>query len=230
MDAPVSLEHKIAAANREAHRRILAADPVLTDVRTAGEALALGEHTILHAGPPITWERMCGPMRGAVAGAILDPGDEVLLLAPYWPLIEGIVRSFHGRPVAVPMLDELGAPGSGGDPAAAIAAVESRLTGRSVALYISTPNNPSGRVLPPAWVEGFAELARRHDLWLISDETYEKYLFAGEHRRALPLATSGASILSSTVRADGCVIVPRGLEGMPEGAEVEVLLYGEGPP
>jgi molybdopterin molybdotransferase len=42
---------------------------------------------------------------------------------------------------------------------------------------------------------------------------------------ATPIATSGASILSSTVRAAGCVIVPRALEGMPEGAEVEVLLY-----
>jgi molybdopterin molybdotransferase len=48
-----------------------------------------------------------------------------------------------------------------------------------------------------------------------------------EAGRAAPLATSGASILSSTVRADGCVIVPRSLEGMPEGATVEVLLYDE---
>lgn len=48
-----------------------------------------------------------------------------------------------------------------------------------------------------------------------------------EAGRLVPLATSGASILSSTVRAAGCVIVPRGLEGMPEGAEVEVLLYDE---
>jgi len=48
-----------------------------------------------------------------------------------------------------------------------------------------------------------------------------------EGGRVVPLATSGASILSSTVRAAGAVIVPRGLEGMPEGAEVEVLLYDE---
>ena len=47
-----------------------------------------------------------------------------------------------------------------------------------------------------------------------------------ESGRVVPIATSGASILSSTVRAAGCVIVPRELEGMPEGAEVEVLLYG----
>jgi molybdopterin molybdotransferase len=48
-----------------------------------------------------------------------------------------------------------------------------------------------------------------------------------EEGRVTPIATSGASILSSTVRADGCVLVPRGLEGMPEGARVEVLLYDE---
>jgi molybdopterin molybdotransferase len=51
-----------------------------------------------------------------------------------------------------------------------------------------------------------------------------------EGGRAVPLATSGASILSSTVRADGAVIVPRELEGLPEGAPVEVLLYDEALP
>ena len=51
-----------------------------------------------------------------------------------------------------------------------------------------------------------------------------------EGGRVVPLATSGASILSSTVRADGCVIVPRGAEGMPEGAVVEVLLYDDTSP
>jgi molybdopterin molybdotransferase len=48
-----------------------------------------------------------------------------------------------------------------------------------------------------------------------------------ERGRVVPISTSGASILSSTVRADGFVIVPRALEGMPEGAEVEVLLYDD---
>jgi molybdopterin molybdotransferase len=51
-----------------------------------------------------------------------------------------------------------------------------------------------------------------------------------EGGRAAPLSTSGASILSSTVRAAGVVIVPRALEGMAEGAEVEILLYDEEPP
>jgi molybdopterin molybdotransferase len=51
-----------------------------------------------------------------------------------------------------------------------------------------------------------------------------------ENGAVVPLATSGASILSSTVRAAGAVIVPRGLEGVPEGSEVEVLLYDDAPP
>src|SRR5262245_22062038 len=66
---------RIEDANREGLRRMLEADPVLVDVQPAGEALpGLGERVLLHAGPPVAWERMCGPMRGAVAGAIVFEG------------------------------------------------------------------------------------------------------------------------------------------------------------
>lgn len=65
----------IEEANRETLERIFAADPVLVDVVPAHEAIGgLKERMILHAGPPITWERMCGPMQGAVAGAIVYEG------------------------------------------------------------------------------------------------------------------------------------------------------------
>jgi N-succinyldiaminopimelate aminotransferase len=63
----------------------------------------------------------------------------------------------------------------------AVEAVRSRITPRSVALYVSTPSNPTGRVLPEAWLVALAELARREDLWLISDEVYEETLYRGEH-------------------------------------------------
>lgn len=70
-----SLSEKIAIANAEAHRRLLSGDPVLVDVQLAREAIpTLPDRTILHAGPPIQWDRMCGPMRGAVAGAIVFEG------------------------------------------------------------------------------------------------------------------------------------------------------------
>src|SRR5438445_2614876 len=67
---------QIEHANAEALRRIFAADPVLVGVRRAGELIAEldAERLILHAGPPIAWERMCGPLRGAVCGAMVFEG------------------------------------------------------------------------------------------------------------------------------------------------------------
>src|SRR3954471_18500344 len=66
----------IDRANEEALRRMLAADPVLVGVRRAGELVAEldADRLILHAGPPLTWDRMCGPLRGAVCGAIVFEG------------------------------------------------------------------------------------------------------------------------------------------------------------
>ncbi len=65
----------IESANREGLARLLASDPVLIDVVPAGEVMTgLGERVILHAGPPIDWARMCGPMRGAVAGIAVFEG------------------------------------------------------------------------------------------------------------------------------------------------------------
>ncbi len=83
--------------------------------------------------------------------------------------------------------------------------------------------------LPRAWPHRRARLplARK----ISSEVGRTDYVrVAIEAGRVVPLATSGASILSSTVRASGCVIVPRALEGLPEGAEVEVLLYDDVPP
>src|SRR5882672_2626450 len=67
---------QIEAANAEALRRILAAEPVLCGVRRAGELIGEldTERLVLHAGPPLAWEAMCGPLRGAVCGAIVFEG------------------------------------------------------------------------------------------------------------------------------------------------------------
>src|SRR5262245_1407263 len=64
----------IAAANRKALDRLCRARPLWSAVRPAREALGLSGRTLLHAGPPITWDRMCGPMRGAVKAAVLFEG------------------------------------------------------------------------------------------------------------------------------------------------------------
>lgn len=114
---------------------------------------------------------------GALAcalGALADPGEEVLVAAPYWPLIRGIVLAQRARPVEVPFYDRVGSA------AEAVAAVEARRGPRTVALYVSSPSNPTGRVLPPEWLEALAAWARRHDLWLLSDEVYEDIVYRGE--------------------------------------------------
>ncbi len=68
-------DDEIAEANREAVARVLNARPVWVDVRPALEAIpGFTPTTILHAGPPIPWDEMCGPMRGAVAGALVFEG------------------------------------------------------------------------------------------------------------------------------------------------------------
>jgi hypothetical protein len=66
---------RIESANAEALKRMLGADPVLIDVVLASEAIpTLEDRMILHAGPPIGWDRMCGPMRGAVMGIAVFEG------------------------------------------------------------------------------------------------------------------------------------------------------------
>ena len=107
--------------------------------------------------------------------ALADPGEEVLMLAPFWPLIRGITRSLRATPVEVPFFDRVHTA------ADAIAALEAKLSPRTVALYYSNPSNPSGCVLSPDWLEAIAAWARRRDLWLLSDEVYEDYVYAGEH-------------------------------------------------
>jgi len=112
---------------------------------------------------------------GAALGAIASPDDEVLVLAPFWPLIRGIVSAFRATPVEVPFYDRVDSA------EAAVEAVRERAGPRCAALYLSTPSNPTGRVLPAAWLEALAEWARREGIWLLSDEVYEDYVYRGEH-------------------------------------------------
>jgi len=70
----LALDPRRAAANRAAVARVLAAGSVLTDVLPARDVLGLPDRTLLHSGPPLTWETASGPMRGALMGACLYEG------------------------------------------------------------------------------------------------------------------------------------------------------------
>ena len=110
---------------------------------------------------------------GALARSLVDPGDEVMILAPYWPLIRGIVTSAHGSVVEAPFYDrrEKGVR----------ACIEPLITPRTSAIYLNSPNNPRGDVLTRDELATIAALAREHDLWIWSDEIYELYAYARPH-------------------------------------------------
>src|SRR5512143_3493097 len=160
-----------AEAQRSAdHPRLHAYSPVVGEpvLLDAIEARLRTRHGV--AVPRDGLQVMLGATGGlaVVVDTLVDPGDEVIVLAPYWPLIRGMVASRGAVPVEVPFFDRLGAPGF--DPEAAVA----RAIGpRTVALYLNTPNNPTGRVLPDEVVDALGGLARRHGLWIVSDDVYE---------------------------------------------------------
>jgi N-succinyldiaminopimelate aminotransferase len=109
---------------------------------------------------------------GVVCTAILEPGDEVLLPAPFWPLVRGIIRSRGAKAVEVPLFTRLSDPSFD-----AVAELERAITDRTVAIYVNTPHNPTGATLPEHVLAGIAQLAERYDLWLLSDEVYEDIWF-----------------------------------------------------
>jgi hypothetical protein len=72
---PASIRRRVAEANEEAVRRLVEARPVVVDLRPAIEVLpGMHRRLVLHAGPPVDWMHMCGPMRGGVIGALLYEG------------------------------------------------------------------------------------------------------------------------------------------------------------
>jgi aspartate aminotransferase len=108
--------------------------------------------------------------------AIVEPGDRVLILAPYWVSYPALVRMAGGEPVIVePVPDQ----GFVHDAAAIEAAV--RKSGAK-GLIVNYPNNPSGAVASRAQIEALVRVAVEHDLWIVSDEIYAQLRYDGaEH-------------------------------------------------
>lgn len=118
------------------------------------------------------------------ARAILEPGDEVLLAAPYWPLAHGILASVGAHVVEAPLSPRLYE-----DPSLDAGELLSRAaTPRTRAIYLITPNNPDGKVLSPRDLASIARFAVERDLWVIADEVYADYVFEGEAESIARLA------------------------------------------
>lgn len=118
----------------------------------------------------------------AVVGAIVRPGAKVVVLAPHWPLIAGMVTAFGATPVVVPFFDQAT------DAASAAAILEAAIDADTVAVYWNTPSNPAGLNVPADWLRALVAVARAHDLWILADEVYEHYVYEGVHTPTRPLA------------------------------------------
>jgi len=116
--------------------------------------------------------------------AMVDPGDEVILIAPYWVSYPAQVEVAGGVVVPVEARAE---DGFVPDPDAVAAA----FTPRTKALILNSPSNPTGAVYPREVVEALAALAREHGVWLISDDLYEHLIYEGEFTPVQPLYPDG---------------------------------------
>lgn len=105
--------------------------------------------------------------------ALLNPGDEVLIPAPYWVSYPEMVALTGAVPVPVPTTPQSGFMLDPDE-------VEARVTPRTRMIMLNSPGNPTGAVFPPDVLEAVARVAQRHGLTIVSDEMYEHLVYGAE--------------------------------------------------
>lgn len=125
--------------------------------------------------------------------ALIEPGDEVIIPAPYWVTYPELVRFLGGVPVIVEAGIEKGFRVSA-------AQLEAAITPRTKALILNSPNNPSGAVYSKTQLQEFAQIVVRHDLYCITDEIYEHMIYEGEH---VSIASLGSEMQERCIVING---------------------------
>jgi len=115
----------------------------------------------------------------AVFLALLEPGDEVLIPDPAWPNFGMAVRFREAAPVPYRLSIRDGF-------VPRVETLEALVTPRTKVLVINTPCNPTGAVFPRETVEALVAFARRHNLYVLSDEVYDQLVFEGQYHSAAP--------------------------------------------
>ncbi len=110
----------------------------------------------------------------AILASIANPGDEIIIFEPYWVSYVPMTILVGAVPVTVPLS---AADGFTITPEI----IEAYVTPRTKAILVNSPNNPTGRVLTRTEAEAIRQVALAHDLYVLSDEMYEKLIFEGEH-------------------------------------------------
>lgn len=113
-----------------------------------------------------------GAMEGLYLALIsmLNPGDEVIIPAPYYVNYTQMVRMCHAVPVIVDNPEET-------DLTFDVADIKKAITPKTRAIMINTPSNPSGRIIPKDKIAAIAEMAKKYDLVVISDEVYKCLIY-----------------------------------------------------
>jgi aspartate/methionine/tyrosine aminotransferase len=112
-----------------------------------------------------------------VFSSLCDPGDEVIVVTPTWPLVLGIVPSNDGAVVQVP-IDASGWPAD--DPGPFEQRLQAAVTPRTIAVYVCDPNNPCGFVYPEAYRQAIGRVVTRHKLRLVVDAVYAQLHWSGQ--------------------------------------------------
>lgn len=120
--------------------------------------------------------------------AVLDPGDEVIIPAPYWVSYPAQVRLAGGVPVVVPARPEDGFVPD-------LEAIEAAFTPRTKVVLVNSPSNPTGAVYPPELVKGIAELAASRGAWVFADDLYEHLVYEGEFTPAARFAPENTLVI-----------------------------------
>jgi aspartate/methionine/tyrosine aminotransferase len=113
------------------------------------------------------------PMIALPMLALLEPGDEVLYPDPGFPSYEAAIGLVGAVPVPVPLLEAAGYDLD-------LAALEAALSPRTRMILLNSPGNPTGGINAPYTLARIAELAREHDLWILSDEIYARLVYEGD--------------------------------------------------
>ncbi len=108
--------------------------------------------------------------------SVLNPGDEVILLAPYWVSYPEIIKMCLGRPVFVTPANGTFTP--------RFSEIEEAVTPRTRVIVINNPNNPSGAIYPPELIEQIVGLCEQRGIFLVCDDIYHKLTF--DCKEALP--------------------------------------------
>ena len=191
-DAPVTVKEAMARAIAEnrSHYAQTTGVPRLLELLAA----KLRDRNRIPVGTPEEVMVTTGGIHGVYVACmgLLEPGDEVIVPDPEWPPCMGNILSAQAVPVPCPLREPLGWRWDLDELAATI-------TPRTRAIYVNSPNNPSGGVLTRSDLEYIAGLARRHDLWVFSDEAYEDVAFdveqvslaslPGMYDRTIPIYT-----------------------------------------